>query len=184
MFCDVCDSFMDIIDKVIDNTESEITTEENNDKKKLHITNKLLDDIINENISDNSIFDNISIDDLYKNNYYNSLGEEKQNFLIDKIASKQKTNLNEDNYHYCSNCGNTKPIENKTCIYMDINTKQTNINTNAIMFDKTFAFTKKYDCINESCETHKNPSIKRATMYKTKGNYSIKYVCNVCNFIW
>lgn len=92
-------------------------------------------------------------------------------------------------YYYCNNCGNYENVLSGTIIYNEKTYQFGNeiITGNYLNFkhDNTLPFTKKYNCVNDDCPTHKNPEMKKAIFYRYEmNNYKLKYICTVCNYHW
>ena len=51
-------------------------------------------------------------------------------------------------------------------------------------YDPILPKTKKYNCINKDCVTHKDPGKKKAIFYRTNNSYTTKYICLVCDSFW
>ena len=187
VFCPVCSNFMDItnlIPKTIDMTTSnDVSITTTNDEYLTNYIESLLSGK-NEGMSDKKIK---SIEEIYDNGFFQSLDEDKQTIIINRFL-KKNSNVNHTHsnifYYYCNNCGHHEEIANKSCIFQD---KSLKIDKNIVnyKYDITHPTTKKYDCINKDCETHTNPSIKRATTVKLDSNkYELTFICHVCDNHW
>ena len=62
-----------------------------------------------------------------------------------------------------------------------INSDKTNPN---IIYDITQPRTKKIQCINKDCISHKNNNIHEIVMYTNELNQQLKYVCVNCKTEW
>lgn len=161
----------------------------------------------NENLSDdniNSILDgsdteismgkNFDISELNKNTTFNKLSNEQKTLVINRIleknpkhkSSKSTTLTTKESYFYCKSCGYHVKIPDRKFIFSRGNENKNKITNNFINYthDNTLPKTKKYNCINSNCPTHKNPSIKLAVFYRHLGTYNIRYICKVCNKFW
>lgn len=186
-YCPACLNFMDITNlipktsEMVSSSSNEgLTT--NND----YLTN-YINDILNgktEGVSDKKIK---SIEDIYENDFFQSLTEDKQTLVINRFL-KNNTSLNTSNsnifYYYCNNCGHHEQIPNKSLIFQD----KSEVFIKNILnykYDITHPTTKKYSCINEKCETHNDPTIKKASMVKLDQNkYELTFICHVCDATW
>jgi len=102
----------------------------------------------------------------------------------DDVSITEDSNNVEDNnnniekssnaYYYCNNCGKHNNIPNETtiCNLKDkIIDKEIITNTYLnLKNDNTLPFTKRYNCINKDCSTHKNPETKKAEFYRQNKN--------------
>jgi hypothetical protein len=174
---------------------------DNNSKKKKQSTLITENDIINILNGKDLGFelDNYNFSDLNKIPYFNKLNSNQKtlviNRLYEKIPKNQKipkntetSSLNKDSYFYCKKCGYNEKIPNKMFIFSRTNesSNETIYNTKFInyKYDNTLPFTKKYNCINKDCITHKEPAAKKAVFYRFGGTYAIRYICTVCDNYW
>lgn len=209
MFCKLCDNFMDITDNVIAKNhmnindilissggykdESSSDYDISSSDKNLKFTDKTIIDILNDD-NINIDFTGFKIDDLNKYPSFNKLNETQKTLIINKINDRKKTSFDTDfvisskAYFECKNCKYNEIIPNGTFIFgnSNNNNSQDNFTDNFLnyKFDNTFPFVIKYNCINKSCETHKNPHLKKALIYRLNKSYVIRYVCTICNHYW
>ena len=142
--------------------------------------------------------DNFNMNDLNKISFFNKLDTNQKtlviNRLYEKLPKSQKIQKNtdvitlKDSYFYCKNCGYNEKIPEKTFIFSRTSEKS-NEDTFSSRFinykyDNTLPFTKKYNCINKNCPTHKDPSTKNAVFHRMGSTYAIRYVCSICDFYW
>ncbi len=153
---------------------------------------------INEILGGNDInidMKNFNINELNKNATFNKLSSFQKTLVINRILekipkqknTKQIYNIQKESYFYCKSCGYNKKIPNKQFIFSRGNEKKDDFyNYRFIDYvnDNTMPKTKNYNCINETCNTHKNPSIKLAVFYRQKDSYNVRYVCSVCKSFW
>lgn len=194
MYCSKCKNFMDISNNllIINNHENNIDSSDydvSSDKNDL-LTKKDITDILNN--KEKNIFSKIqNINDIKNNMFFENIDEKDQNTIINKYfeyINKNNTSNIKNAYMYCSNCGFSEIIKNDTLIF----NKNTKITENDFApknyinykYDYTLPTTKRYNCINNNCETHKNPSIKDAVFFRLEQSYEIKYICSVCNSFW
>ena len=136
------------------------------------------------------ITDNINIKqeekDIVSSDYDDvSITEDRINLEDNNINIELSSNA----YYYCNNCGHYNNIPNETMVF---NLKDKIIDkeiiTNTYLNfknDNTLPFTKRYNCINKDCSTHKNPETKKAVFYrKNQNTYKLKYICTICNYYW
>jgi len=160
------------------------------------------------NISDNDISEvlngtdiemnlkNFSINDLNKNPIFNKLTNNQKTLVINRFLEKipknkslKKTEIisNKESYFYCKSCGYNEKIPDKQLIFSKGDENKDDLyNYQFINYinDNTLPRSKKYNCINDNCPTHKNPSLKLAVFYRQKGSYNIRYICTICNNFW
>jgi hypothetical protein len=141
--------------------------------------------------------DDLSINDLNKIAFFNKLNSNQKTLIInrlyEKIPKNQKIPKNTDitvskeSYFYCKNCGYNEKIPNKMFIFSRT-TESSNLNTASNLlnykYDNTLPFTKKYNCINKECSTHKEPALKKAVFFRYGKTYAIRYICTICNYFW
>jgi hypothetical protein len=145
----------------------------------------------------NKDLENFNINDVYKNSYFNKLTNFQKTLVINRLVEKipkntkvpkQSDNVIKDCYFYCKNCGYNEKIPDKMFIFSRSNEKKSDDSNNKNFinnkFDNTLPFSKKYNCINKECETHKNPAIKKAVFYRLSNTYTIRYVCTICDHFW
>jgi hypothetical protein len=142
--------------------------------------------------------DNFNMNDLNKVPFFNKLDSNQKtlviNRLYEKIPKNQKMQKNTDaitlkeSYFYCKNCGYNEKIPEKTFIFSRTNDKSNEDTFSSrfinFKYDNTLPFTKKYNCLNKNCPTHKDPSMKNAVFHRMGGSYAIRYICSVCDFYW
>ena len=154
------------------------------------LTKKDIVDIVNG--KEKNIYEKINnVNDIKNNIYFEELNDKDKNIIINKYfeyINKNNSDNAKNTYFYCSNCGYSEIIKNNTVIF----SKSTKVKDNELLnenflnykYDKTLPSTKKYNCLNEKCTTHKNPSIKNAIFYRIENSFEIKYICCICNAYW
>lgn len=212
-FCKICENFMDITNNVSvandkaqsggqtisDNAESsdyDVSTSDYSSSKNLNISEEEIQKLL-ENFDNDILKKNFNISDLTKNPAFNKLNNNQKTIVINRILDKiPKTNKNnkitdsssvKESYFYCKNCGYYEKIPNKMFIF-----SRNSITTNDVYNNKflnykndcTLPTTKNYNCINSSCQTHKNPALKNAIFYKYNNTYAVRYICSVCDSFW
>jgi len=160
------------------------------------------------NISDSNVNDilngsdveldikNFNINDLNKNPSFNKLSSNQKTLVINRILEKipknkqhkqtESTN-NKDSYFYCKSCGYNEKIPNRQFIFSRGNEKKDDFYNYRFLnyiHDNTLPRSKNYNCINDKCSTHQNPSSKLAVFYRQKGSYNVRYICTICNNFW
>jgi len=192
------------VNNVLESSDFDVSTDIDNQvtvstKKNKNVTvlneNDLID-ILNGNFTKE--LDNYNIKDVTKIPYYNKLSDNQKSLittrLYEKLPKNQKINKNSDSdivkdaYFYCKSCGYYEKIPDKTFIFsrsFDKNSNEiTNNNFLNLKFDNTLPYSKKYNCENKNCTTHKNPATKNAVFYRLNNSYNIRYICTVCNHFW
>jgi hypothetical protein len=173
---------------------SEITS------KKKKITTITEDDLISVLSGKDLTFelDNFNMNDLNKISYFNKLNSNQKtlviNRLYEKIPKSQKIPKNieaeygKDSYFYCKKCGYNEKIPEKTFIFSraGFNSNEDKYDTKFLnyKYDNTLPTTKKYNCINKDCKTHKEPKLKKAVFYRYGGTYALRYICSICDHFW
>lgn len=211
MFCKICQNFMDITNNIetnnkqsggndnnlnnLNNTSSsdyditETNSESNqNDKTAIEILEQIDIEILKSN----------NIDELIKNPVFNKLSNNDKSIVINKMKEYSKSELGQisksgdsvvskECYFYCKTCGYYEIIPDRTFIFSRGDEKNDDIyNFNFVNYknDPTLPNTKKYNCINDNCGTHKEPKLKNAVFYRQKGSYTTRYICTVCDTFW
>ena len=194
MYCIKCQNFMDISNNLsfINDNENNIESsdyETSLDKNDL-LTKKDITDILNG--KDKNIYDKINnVNDIKNNMYFEELDDKDKNIIINKyfeFINKNNSDNVKNTYFYCSNCGYSEIIKNNTVIF----SKNTKVKDNELLnenflnykYDQTLPTTKKYNCLDDKCPTHKDPAIKNAIFYRIEKTYEIKYICTICNSYW
>ena len=159
-----------------------------------NISDTNVSDILNGNDTDFNI-KNFNINDLNKNTTFNKLSNNQKTLVINRILEKIPKNkskqtdtvVNKDSYYYCKSCGYNEIIPPKQFIFSrgyEKNDDFYNYRFRNYIHDKTLPRSKKYNCINDKCPTHDNPSLKLAVFYRQKNSYNVRYICTVCNNFW
>ena len=170
MFCPDCENFMVITDVLNNNNNNDNNNDNNNNNNNNNNNSELL----------SSDYDDIETDNELQTNV------KKKKSMSSELKSED---IVKKAYYYCNNCGYNEIIKNNTIIF---NTRSEQ-NDNVIVkqhylnfkYDNTLPISKKYNCINNDCKTHKNPELKHAVFYRNKINkYNLIYVCSVCDSFW
>ena len=191
----------DNLDNAIESSDFDVSSDSNADmttaKKKNTVTTVLneddLIDILNGNFTKE--LNNYNIKDVMKIPYYNKLSDNQKSLLTtrlyEKLPKNQKHSDNgivKDSYFYCKSCGYYEKIPDKSFIFSRSFDKNNNdlINNNFLNFthDNTLPYSKKYNCENKNCSTHKDPSTKKAVFYRLNNTYNIRYICTICEHFW
>jgi hypothetical protein len=196
---DITNNITNLNDKNTENDE-DITNSSDYEISTTDTTINLSDESINELLggsSDSKInYNSLEISDLLKNPNFNQLTNNQKSLIINKINEKNNINnlvkssdeiINKDCYFYCKTCGYYEIIPNRMFIFSRGDAKKDviyNFNLSEFKNDCTLPSTKKYNCINDKCDTHKNPQLKNAKFYRQKSSYCTKYICNVCDSYW
>jgi hypothetical protein len=181
-------------------SEFEISSEVVSKKKKnVPVVNLTEEDLISIlNGQDLSIeLDNFNMADINKIPYFNKLSNNQKTLIINrlyekvpknqKLAKHNDSTVAKDSYFYCKNCGYNEKIPDKMFIFSRSYEKSGDDFDNKFInykHDKTLPFSKKYNCINKECSTHKNPIIKNAVFYRLNNTYTVRYICTICDSYW
>lgn len=102
-------------------------------------------------------------------------------------SKKESASSKDDAYFVCKNCGKYEKIKEGTLIaskYVNVSLHTDDILVDLnILNDPTLPITCNYICANKDCKTHKDPSLKQATFYRSSSN-KIIYICRVCKTYW
>lgn len=195
MFCDECQTLMNITANV-SNTElsdvskNEITVTTPARKKYHEITEEDINNILENNEIEYDVIED-NYNEVLTDDYFNSLNDNQKTKIINRLLEKMNKNIKQNKkaitskiyYFYCDNCGFYKDIPPKTLIYSNTTTEIDNSFLNN-KYDNTLPKTKNYNCVNAKCKTHKEPKIKEATFYRIHGSYSVRYICHICDSYW
>ena len=153
-------------------------------------------DLLNGSDTDINV-KNFNINELNRNPYFNKLSSNEKTLVINRILEKipknnkhQKNNeisVNKESYFYCKSCGYNEKIPKKQFIFSRGDEKKDDIYSSRFInykYDNTLPYSKKYNCISDTCLTHAQPELKMAVFYRQKGSYNVKYICTVCNNYW
>jgi hypothetical protein len=216
--CIICDNNLEITNRVFsteqqnnisDNIASD--TSINSSVDTTNFTEEDIENIVNNNMHDVKINSkNFNIDDIYKNQFFNKLTDNKKTLVINRINDKisktktktkapskakiiaQKLNENtmnnvykKESYFYCKSCGYNTSIPSKTLIFSRGNVGKFFTKGQEYYKDiSIYPIQKNYTCINDDCKTHNEPSLKNAVIHRIPGEYIVNYTCNVCNYVW
>lgn len=141
--------------------------------------------IENEDIS------NLKADDIINSDIYDAMTIKNKKSLISQIRSLNKGFFNEKEetidspaFFICKFCKNSRPIVPGTMIFSKTYVESSeNDDLQFMRYDNTLARTKTYICINQNCETQKDPNLKEAVLTK-KPDGQLTYICTVCNTDW
>jgi len=213
-FCKNCENFMDITNNIssdennksgggnelndydvsIESSDYDVSISESIGGSNISDSN--VNDILNGSGSDTEIdIKNFNINELNKNASFNKLSNNQKTLVINRILekipknkNKQSENItNKDSYYYCKSCGYSEIIPPKQFIFSRGDKKNNdlyNYRFKNYIYDNTLPRSKKYNCVNDKCQTHQNPSLKLAVFYRQKNSYNIRYICTVCNNFW
>lgn len=206
--CPICDNNMEITNKVFSKNNFDVTSDSvvsDNDSDISNFQEEDIQEILDNNIHNVKLTSkNFDMDDIYKNQYFNKLTDNQKTLVINRIDDKinklktkaksskaaslvitNETVYKKNSYFYCKTCGHSSEIPPETLVFsrgcMSSHEQNSDIDISSIPI---YPITKNYNCINESCKTHKEPHIKEAIIRRVPGEYIIKYKCNICNFDW
>lgn len=186
-----------VYDNGLDNESSDydVSMSEAMDGGKATLSDTNIDDVLNGSDIE---FDlkNFNINDLNKNPTFNKLTNNQKTLIINRILEKipkskqhkHTENIGEkESYFYCKSCGYNEKIPDKQFIFSRGNEKKDDFyNYRFVNYvnDPIIPRSKNYNCINDKCPTHTNPSLKLAIFYRQKDSYNVRYICTVCNYYW
>jgi hypothetical protein len=159
-----------------------------------NISDTNVSEILNGTDTDFNI-KNFNVNDLNKNATFNKLSSNQKTLVINRILekipknkTKQSDNIaGKDSYYYCKSCGYNEIIPPGQFIFSRGDEKNDdfyNYRFRNYIHDNTLPRSKKYNCINDKCPTHENPSLKLAVFYRQKKSYNVRYICTICNNFW
>lgn len=139
----------------------------------------------------------ISIDNLLKNTTYKKLKNKQKEYVYnvvqdllpktDKKLLQEKTDkLGDQNkaFFVCNNCGFLKKIEPQTLIFSrtseSISQSYSVQDFSDMLHSNILPITRKYNCPNEKCESHKDTSKLEASFFRLNNTNKIKYICRTC----
>ena len=175
-FCPNCHFSFDI-----GKSTNSIVNEKNVIKKVADVFKKI------ESNEDLSLFKtDIKIDEIMKNSKYKKLSDEnkqKINILYEEEPTSSGIKFK------CNNCNYEKEIKESILLYeYNVNAKLEKVRSKEenkfITSNPILPRTHDYNCKNESCETHKNPSKKEAVFMRENGSMKVNYICTVCYYNW
>ena len=211
-FCKNCSNFMDITNNIsniegdkiktggdyeqdiLESSDYDVSVSESIGGGINSISETNINNILGGNDVDLSI-KNFDVNELNKNSTFNKLTNNQKTLVINRILEKmpkQKTSKNIDSsgkesYFYCKSCGYNEKIPNGQFIFSRGDEKKDEFYSTRFLNyvnDNTLPRSKNYNCINGTCPTHKNPSLKLAVFYRQKGTYNVRYICSVCSSYW
>lgn len=213
-FCKNCENFMDITNNISateteiaqnggyiyennlgESSDYDVSATEMSGGGEEFISDTNVNDIL---IGNDIGFDikNFNINELNKNPAFNKLTNNQKTLVINRILEKMPKGKNQkktdvssgkESYFYCKSCGYNEKIPAKHFIFSRGNERNDdfyNYRFIDYVHDKTLPRSKNYNCINEKCSTHKNPSLKMAVFYRQKNSYNVRYICTICNSYW
>ena len=212
MFCKICENFMDITNNVsipnkdddtemdteLESSDYDVTSSSKKTKKSSFtvLNEDILEKVLKGDILEIEI-DEKDLNEINKISYFNKLTSNQKTLLINRLYEKipkiqkipKEISSNVKlSYFYCKNCGYNEKIPNKMLIFNRSNEKSSidNFNTNFLnyKYDPLLPRTKKYNCNNVECITHKHPEKKKALFFRLGNTYVIKYICLECDSLW
>ena len=195
-------------DQVIDSLSSQ-TDSDNNSNHLIDTTTKsslrppvtnIIDIIKNKDFDSISNIDvtKINLQNLQQTPIYKKLSGSKKDYIFNYINDKQTTykqnkppgeGPKHTAYFFCNTCGFYEPVKPKTKIFSilsDETRTYTNIHNDygELINMNTIFRTKVYTCINKSCPTQNDSSIKEAVFTRQVNTAKIIYACTVCESHW
>lgn len=160
-----------------------------------NIINKLLDNI---SISPDSIA-NLSVSDFTKHPLYKSLDSTSKSLVFNKLQDllpKHKKKIMHakssrpfvgNAFFVCNNCGYAKKISEGTRIFSRgsdsaSHASSLDINVDDMIYNsiEPVPYTRKYNCPNNKCPSHKNPAKREAIFFRLGNSLNIRYICTTC----
>ena len=178
-FCPECQHSLGINKKVSQNLEKKIL-EKPEDFLKLFTANKY----------DSNVYQmGFSKDELLRNKKYSKLtSQEKAKIEVLFTNSMNNAELS------CDNCGYKSDINETIKVYEfnvsdEVRTIRSLDDNKLMAMDPTLPRTKDYTCKNLTCPNKKKKDKsskinKEAVWIRNKKNFSIEYICTVCNYSW
>lgn len=164
---------------------------------------KLLDNILSGESEDNikKDIDKMNITALLKSPEYKKLSSKDKELIYNRLQDSlpkdkkdllknRSTDAVESNktYFICKNCMYSTPIKDGTKLYSktseDIKSTYKTDNIDVKFYSSVLPLTRKYVCPNDTCISHKDPSLKEASMFRSNNTFAIKYICRACKTYW
>jgi hypothetical protein len=155
----------------------------------------LIKRILAKETIDDSQVQGLTIDNLLKQEFYNSLKPTHREYVYNKVLDLTKvqetklknTEIKEqgDEVHFiCNNCGTTKKVKENTLIFSkvsnDISQSYIASDLADMQYSDILPVTRVYICPNEKCESHTNLEKREAKFFRLNNSYRLKYVCLAC----
>lgn len=158
--------------------------------------NDLIKKILSKAIIDESQIQDLSIENLLKQETYNNLKSTYKEYVYNKVMELTKvqenklknTEIKESNdevYFICNNCGTTKRVKENTLIFSkvsnDISQSYVATDLSDMQYSDILPITRIYICPNVDCESHKNLEKREAKFFRLNNSFRLKYICLACN---
>ena len=162
-----------------------------------------MDDLVNrimekEDIGPNDVV-GVQLDSLKKVPAYKKLNKKWKEFVYNKISdqipkNKKIKSLDKDKlkrnlaFFKCTNCGHMQQIKDGTKIYsrsfgVDDQYHINRVNPHRIE-SNVLLRTRRYNCPNVKCLSHKDDEKREAVIYRIGDSYMVGYSCVACNANW
>ncbi len=139
----------------------------------------------------------LSVENLVKSPAYKRLKTKQKEYVYNtiqdllpkedkKLLQEKADKFGDQNraFFVCNNCGFLKKIEPKTLIFSRTSetiSQSYNVQDFSDMLDSDILpITRKYDCPNEKCESHKDTSKLEASFFRLNNTNKVKYICRTC----
>jgi len=192
-FCPNCNNVFDITREEGKPLKSE-TSEKEERKGGAKIN---YDELINQLIENEEIeetIEDLDVEDVMKSDAYKKLKSKQKEYIYNKLQDllpldKKKLEYEDVQtelvYFICKNCAFMQKIEPGTLIYSRVSgdiAQSYSVEDNRMMkYSDVLPFTRKYNCSNSNCPSHKDVSKKEASFYRMNNTYKVKYICHACN---
>lgn len=157
---------------------------------------ELVNKAINHEEIDPASMSNLDLNLLPKNPSYKKLNKKSKEYVYNKLLEllpNDKKLKGQDNkgtdgqtnvaFFKCNNCGDQKPVADGQLIFSrsyvrdDNETGDINID---LVNDPVLLRTRRYECRNKSCPSHKDLSKREAVMGRIGDSYKMFYICVAC----
>jgi ribosomal protein S27AE len=157
---------------------------------------ELIKKILSKETIDDSQIEGLSIENLLKQETYNSLKPTHREYVYNKVMDLTKIQENklkntemkehhDEVYFICNNCGTTKKVKENTLIFSkvsnDISQSYVASDLADMQHSDILPITRIYICPNTECESHKNLAKREAKFFRLNNSFRLKYICLACN---
>jgi len=203
MFCPNCNNVLDIsktslknskLSAIISETPTTVSdveeTETETETEKDNIS-EIINNLLNDIVVDEKNIQLYNMDEFLKHSEYLKLDKKQKTIIQNKLTmyfGKIDDSINA--YYVCSNCTYSKGIESGSIIMSKngiSNTLELYINYDKLknkIYSKVLPITKNFICINDKCESHKDPKKREAVFYRIGRSLQVWYTCKACQKYW
>jgi hypothetical protein len=204
MFCPNCNNVLDISKTTLKNskmsapiiaetpsTVSDVDETESDKKIEKDNISDIIHNILNEIMVDEKIIQIYNMDEFLKHSEYLKLDKKQKSIIQNKLSmyfGKIDDSINA--YYVCSNCTYSKAIDSGSIIMSKTgvgNSIESYINYDKLknkIYNKVLPITKNFICINDKCESHKDPKKREAVFYRIGKSLQAWYTCKSCQKYW